>query len=545
MGSKSGGEGEGTSSSINVQEPWVGQQPYLTDAFTRARQAVDSGGPAFPDFATYNPFSPQTESAMGLQWNRALSGSPLIDSAKNEIQNTMTGGYLNANPWLNSPEFAGFTGGMQNPGVSELRSTYGARNPGINQIQGGTTPGVSQIQGGTNAGIGQIRGGYNAGIPGIERQASRSNAALGDLQPLLGAMNPILMSRGLQDTMAGNYVNPDSNPYLQQYFDKALQSALPSVNATFSMAGRTGAPAHTQAVGDTMGALGRDIYGQAYDQERARQMSALGMGAGLFADDMNRNLSAVGMGAGIRADDMNRQLGALTTGAGLRADDLSRNLSAAGMRAGLMGDDLNRNLSAATTRAGFGAADLDRGMSAAGMRAGLYGDDYNRRLQAMGMASGLRADDYNRQLSALGMGASDYGTERSRQMQSQLFAPQLAQQDYADIQNAMQIGQMTDQKAQQALDDRIQRFQWGQMAPERALDSYLSRIGGMQYGGTSTSTGSQTYPEYGSLGGQMLGGALTGASIAPWLTGDSASSLFSSGGMFPWALGGALLGGLV
>lgn len=164
MGKSSGGS-KGTSTQVVQQnaDPWGPQQPYLTYGFGQARNLYNKGGPqAFPN-ATYVPFSPQTEQAMGLQWNRALQGSPVLNEAR----------------------------GL----------TY--------------------------------------------------------------------------DTLRGDYLTPDSNPYLKDYFQQGLEQSLPSLNATFSNAGRTGAEAQSQGLADTYGALGRDIYGGAYENERQRQMQSM------------------------------------------------------------------------------------------------------------------------------------------------------------------------------------------------------------------------------------------------------------------------------
>lgn len=162
MGKKSGGGGTSTQTVYQNADPWKPQQPYLTYGFGQAKNLYGRGGPQpFPN-ASYVPFSPQTEQAMGLQWNRALQGSPVLNEAR----------------------------GL----------TY--------------------------------------------------------------------------DTLRGDYLSPDTNPYLQQYFQQGLEQSLPSLNATFSNAGRTGAEAQSQGLADTYGALSRDIYGGAYENERQRQMQS-------------------------------------------------------------------------------------------------------------------------------------------------------------------------------------------------------------------------------------------------------------------------------
>lgn len=112
-------------------------------------------------------------------------------------------------------------------------------------------------------------------------------------------------------TLRGDYLDPASNPYLSKTFDAAAgdvsrqykNSVMPSVNSTFSLAGRYGSGAHQQAVQDAGNSLagsltnmGNQIYGQNYQQERGNMMQAMGGAPGLAqADYMDMGML---MGAG-------------------------------------------------------------------------------------------------------------------------------------------------------------------------------------------------------------------------------------------------------
>ena len=93
----------------------------------------------------------------------------------------------------------------------------------------------------------------------------------------------------IEDTMAGNYLDPATNPYLTSAMDAATrpmreaftQDTMPSINAAFSSAGRYGsglqgnmqaraAEDYLQAVGD----VGSRMAYSNYADERARQESA-------------------------------------------------------------------------------------------------------------------------------------------------------------------------------------------------------------------------------------------------------------------------------
>ena len=91
----------------------------------------------------------------------------------------------------------------------------------------------------------------------------------------------------LNATVNGAYLN--NNPWLAQTYRNAaeemsrgyLNSAIPGMNATFSLGGRTGGQAHHQALNDLnyelaggLRKMGTDIYGQDYANERNRQLQA-------------------------------------------------------------------------------------------------------------------------------------------------------------------------------------------------------------------------------------------------------------------------------
>jgi hypothetical protein len=109
--------------------------------------------------------------------------------------------------------------------------------------------------------------------------------ALGGLEgmaynnPLQGAANQYG-----QNAIGGQYLN--SNPYLNQMYDQAAQgvtrnfneSVLPGVTARFGMSGRSGSPGMMNAVGsayrglgDSLGGMAANIYGQNYANERGLQ----------------------------------------------------------------------------------------------------------------------------------------------------------------------------------------------------------------------------------------------------------------------------------
>jgi len=75
--------------------PWAGQQPYMLDVMNEAQNQYRNAQPQFfPDQAVV-PHSAATTSALGLQENRALAGSPLRQQALQHSSDILSGQYLN------------------------------------------------------------------------------------------------------------------------------------------------------------------------------------------------------------------------------------------------------------------------------------------------------------------------------------------------------------------------------------------------------------------------------------------------------------------
>jgi hypothetical protein len=75
-------------------------QPYLTYGLQQAQRAYQAGGPQYYGGQTY--VSPSTTTQTGLQAleARASLGNPLLQSAQNQLQNTVSGSFLGGNPFF-------------------------------------------------------------------------------------------------------------------------------------------------------------------------------------------------------------------------------------------------------------------------------------------------------------------------------------------------------------------------------------------------------------------------------------------------------------
>lgn len=110
-------------------------------------------------------------------------------------------------------------------------------------------------------------------------------------QQAMNSQVPGAATGHLQQVLNGDYLA--SNPYLDAAYDKAAgrmtenfqEAVAPSIAAQYGMSGRTGSNMSfansnqnaQQQLGDSLGLMASDMYGGNYQQERGRQMQALGM----------------------------------------------------------------------------------------------------------------------------------------------------------------------------------------------------------------------------------------------------------------------------
>ncbi len=172
--------------------------------------------------------------------------------------------------------------------------------PFSNQTQTGLNMIEQQAMGGTplNQGVQDYATGVFAG----------NNPTMQAYQDFLGSTGTDTLSA----TAGGDFLN--ANPYLDQMFDTASgrvteqfnEDVMPGINAAFSMAGRTGSPAHMNAATDASGELAdsltgmaSDIYGGNYARERqnmltaANQLNTTAMNAATGADRLQMNTAGM------------------------------------------------------------------------------------------------------------------------------------------------------------------------------------------------------------------------------------------------------------
>lgn len=83
--------------------------------------------------------------------------------------------------------------------------------------------------------------------------------------------NPLLnQSQTYADNvMRGAFLNPSTNPYLNNLFDTMSDKIKANVNSNFAQAGRYGSGAQTGVLADSLGNLANQVYADNYNRERA------------------------------------------------------------------------------------------------------------------------------------------------------------------------------------------------------------------------------------------------------------------------------------
>ena len=107
------------------------------------------------------------------------------------------------------------------------------------------------------------------------------------------------------DTLSGKYLDPNSNPYLTSTFNKAAQDTQASLESQFAGTGRN-VQASLPARTDMLSNLATQIYGGAYQNERANQNNALAYVSPLAESDY-RDLAAL-QGVGQTVEDKTGQI---------------------------------------------------------------------------------------------------------------------------------------------------------------------------------------------------------------------------------------------
>ena len=143
------------------------------------------------------------------------------------------------------------------------------------------------------------------------------------------------------------------------------------------------------------------------------------------------------------------------------------------------------------------------------------------------------------------MYGNQYQQERKNQLGAATLAPSLAANDYADMDRLAQVGSIYEGQDQRGINEDMARFNHYENLPDENLAKYIAAIQG-NYGSSTTTTGTNPSTQSNSLAG-ALGGGLAGVGLGGAFTEGGIAALGAGGigAVAPWALGGALLGGIL
>lgn len=147
----------------------------------------------------------------------------------------------------------------------------------------------------------------------IAPQAAETLAGLNAITNRAIAGSPVTASasQNLYNTLRGDYLNPESNPFLSSTYNQAarditrnyLQSIVPQLSAAANRAGAFGGSSDVLMRGEAMRGLGEslsrtatDLYSQNYANERANQLKAMMFAPTMAAQDYEDFNKLLGVG---------------------------------------------------------------------------------------------------------------------------------------------------------------------------------------------------------------------------------------------------------
>jgi hypothetical protein len=188
-------------------DPWSGQQPYLKRGFEQAEQQLNAPG------STVAPMSPYTQSAIG----QMTGPNPLIDSALNQAQQTISGDYFSG-PGMD--RMRDYVLSSVQPGVDSAFSSGGRFGSGLHGealgrgVSLGMTPFMdaerNRMMQATQMAPGLSQAGYAGNLAAGQLDQSQRQAELSEPQNRLAQYMNLIGGGygGTQTTTGGQGGNP-------------------------------------------------------------------------------------------------------------------------------------------------------------------------------------------------------------------------------------------------------------------------------------------------------------------------------------------------
>tara|TARA_R100000951_G_scaffold58727_2_gene49409 strand:+ start:5035 stop:5937 length:903 start_codon:yes stop_codon:yes gene_type:complete len=231
--SKGGGGGTNT---VQKADPWVGQQPYLTDIYGESQRLYDQGPMQFFPGQTYASPSNRTIQAEEMIADQALGSQQVM---ANQVALANQFGLMQPQMLSENPYLAGAT-------EAALRPVYGQAQGLLQQARRGAT------------GAGQLGG---------TRQAILEQGVIGDYMQKAGDISSQMYSKAYQDSI-------DAQQRAISLAPSVMQMGLAPAE-TYGKVGLAEQARQQQAIDD---ARARFEFGQQAPQQALRQYSDIALG---------------------------------------------------------------------------------------------------------------------------------------------------------------------------------------------------------------------------------------------------------------------------
>lgn len=495
-------------------EPWDGAKPYIEKYLAQADKLYSEGKPEYYSGDTVASQSKATTDALKQQEAIARGGFGGITNAQKTVNNITQGN--------------NFTG-QANKTLSELQSGVAlGTNPAsstVNKIangsQVGQAPGQSALTAGqnyTNPGIAATQNalkGVNANYtnPATQQAATYgnfTNAASGlqtqQAKDLASGNNPAMDY--LRSTASGADIG--NNPYLDQMVatqqtkiaDQLKNVTNPQIDSQAASLGRMGSGAYASqrnnaesTAATAMADVATSMYGNQYNTDKDRQMSAAGQYGNFFNSDQQNQMQA---NANL-ANTSNSQQGQRLGGTQLYGD-----LNNA--QQGLRNDAANIGLAGAGQIGSLSNSQQGLRIDAANSLNSQYQFDKNYQMQGLGLQNDIYnqniANQFTNNTQKINSANSQFANQNAQaqtQLQGAGMAGDMYGLSYLPSQYLAQIGQQQDTRAQDVLNADIQRHDFNQNQPLSNIANMINLANGGNYSNTTT-------PVYSNTGGQVMGG---------------------------------------
>lgn len=283
----------------------------------------------------------------------------------------------------------------------------------LQQLSGGNINPFANIPGGEAFLAGLFSG---QGLPqtnlqaggGLLGQGQQALQGVAGSDPLGSFINPAV-GQSIGQTLGGDFLHAESNPYLQSAIEAAQrpllqafqEQTIPQLKAQFTAAGQMiqpqgsspfdmAAARATSGLMDAIGDVGTKMAFANYDAERARQMQAAGLGIQQGQVDQTGRLQQMGL-----QTQAGQALGQL----GLGAAELLQRGDLAGLQAQL--DAMGIGLSAEELAQQVRAQDMDRAGQAARDQAGIELEGREQQLRAIEQSLNLGQGELDQMIKQL------------------------------------------------------------------------------------------------------------------------------------------------